>query len=317
MPTKLGRILRIALVVILLLVVVGYPVLSLAAYNAFSLPGKPLTGDPSSPFQNVSFQSRGQNYQVSAFSMAVPSNPANAMWLILAHGWKASRHAPGELERANDFRALGYNILSIDLSGGAGDTKGTGRVELGAQERYDVLGAFDYLLAQGVPAGHIGVVGTSLGAATSLLAAGLEPRIKAIWADSPYADPYQEIREQTAQYGFAEFFFPGSMFWSWVLVGRRIWESRAIDQASAFADAKQVIQLAHCSNDTFIFVHHSQDLLAAYTNKGVSASLWTETCSTEIEISQLFKVIHAVLFTDFHSAYLQRLDSFFKMNLQP
>jgi len=52
-----------------------------------------------------------------------------------------------------------------------------------------------------------------MGATTSLLAAALEPNIRAVWADSPYADTYDVITEDAPSKGFSPIFCSGGMFW--------------------------------------------------------------------------------------------------------
>ena len=56
-------------------------------------------------------------------------------------------------------------------------------------EKYDALGAFDYLVKRKIPEDKIALHGFSMGGATSILAASIEPRIKALTViDSTFAD---------------------------------------------------------------------------------------------------------------------------------
>src|SRR5260221_12489407 len=138
------------------------------------------------------------NYQVHAFYM--PGKP-DAPALINGHGWASNRHSKPDMDRAIALRDLGYNVLSIDLQDNGGDTVEDGRLSMGYKERYDVLGAFDYLLARGFISEKIGIVSISMGASTSLMAAGADPRIKAIWADRGYARPDSVVAEQAQAFG--------------------------------------------------------------------------------------------------------------------
>ena len=64
------------------------------------------------------------------------------------------------------------------------------------------MGAFDYLVERGVDpgrTGQIGLIGFSMGAATSIMAAAEEPRIAAVVADSPYADATDLIAREAAR----------------------------------------------------------------------------------------------------------------------
>ncbi|HUG24197.1 alpha/beta fold hydrolase [Piscinibacter sp.] len=83
----------------------------------------------------------------------------------------------------------GFSVLTIDLRGHG--TSSPARLTYGARERHDVLGAVDWLRAQGHS--RIGLLGASMGAATALMAAAHEPAISALVVDSPFADFAQMI----------------------------------------------------------------------------------------------------------------------------
>lgn len=76
-----------------------------------------------------------------------------------------------------------YDVLAIDLRG-HGESEGT-VTTFGAHEVRDVSGAVSALLARG--ATSVAALGGSLGAASSLLAAGCDPRIRCVVADAPFA----------------------------------------------------------------------------------------------------------------------------------
>src|SRR5260221_10444846 len=98
------------------------------------------------------------NYQVHAFYM--PGKP-DAPALINVHGWRSSRHSKPDMDRAIALRELGYNVLSIDLQDNGGDTVEDGQLSMGYKEGYDVLGAFDYLLARGFTSEKNGIMSIS------------------------------------------------------------------------------------------------------------------------------------------------------------
>ena len=76
----------------------------------------------------------------------------------------------------------------IDLRNHGQSDVVNGRMSAGNTEYNDPLGAFDYLQAQGYEAENIGLLGISLGAATSAIAFGEEPDMPALWLDSPFGD---------------------------------------------------------------------------------------------------------------------------------
>jgi uncharacterized protein len=305
----LRRLIAVVVVLALIAVLIFYPAISLVGYNTLSLqPNRQLAPDDglsvSEPFEDVTFTPRtpnGATYTVYGYYL--PGDP-DAPALINLHGWKASRHSKFDLSRAEGLRKLGYTVLSIDLSDNAGNTVGNGRISMGYEERYDALGAYDYLLTRGFAPDKIGIVGISMGGATALLTAALEPRIKAVWADSPYADPMVVSTEQAATFGFPTIIVPGGFIWGWVITGNKMWEARPIDQGPAFVANQQVIQLTHCDKDDFVFYHHSPDMMTVFTPLGVKADLWTIRCD-----------LHGYGFVDYPDEYLSRLDAFFRTNL--
>ncbi len=156
-----------------LYLVVGIIVLALAAYilvARYAYDTMSLTGDlrpellPQSTYEEVSFPSRGRDYPVYAFWQT--TNPDMPV-IINVHGYKNSRYTTYIQNRADILVSLGYNVLTPDLSDNSGKTVEDGRISMGFDERYDVLGAYDYLLAQGFTADKIGLVSESMGAATS------------------------------------------------------------------------------------------------------------------------------------------------------
>src|SRR5260221_2188025 len=222
-----------------------YALASVKGYDTISLPPTGLDRTrPNSQYENVSFPSRGQAYRVYAFYL-----PGNSGYpaLILAHGYKGTRYS--EIGRAEDLQALGYTVLSIDLSDNGGDTVGNGRISMGYSERWDVLGAYDYLLTRGFRADRIGLEGISMGAATVILAAAAEPRIRAIWADSAYTRADVEISEQAQADGIPSFIVPGGLLAGMLISGDRVWEAAPIDAASTLAQHNQAVYLIHCRND--------------------------------------------------------------------
>jgi len=260
-----------------------------------------LTATPTGGFSDVKFPSRDHQWIVHAFYM--PGQFGRPV-LINVHGYRGTRHSDFELGRAQDMRELGYTVLTIDLKDAGGDTIDNSRISMGYSERWDVLGAFDYLLAHGFTAERIGVVGESMGATTELLAAAIEPRLRAIWADSPYADTYAVLAEDAPAQNFSPLLIPGGLFWDWLLTGDRIWEAAPINDAATLAANHQAVYLVHDQNDTMVFFHHSVELNAAYIKAGVDVTFWAVP-----------GLDHIQAITYHRAEYLQRLDEFFGKHL--
>jgi len=294
----------IMIVFFILAIVVIVMFISAKAYDIVSLPTQRFPpSTPTGAFEDVTFPSRGLPYQVHAFYMP---GKGDAPALINVHGWRQSRHSEDTMARAIDLRALGYNVLSIDLQDNGGDTVEDGRLSMGYKERYDVLGAFDYLLSRGYAAEKIGLVGVSMGASTSLMAAGLDPRIKAIWEDSGYTRADSVLAEQAYADGIPTFLVPTGMLWGMLTTGDRIWEVAPIDYATSFAANQQAVYIVHDEHDTLVFFHNGVDMNAAFQKAGVDVTFW------DVPDSDLG---HAAAVSKYHDEYFQRLDGFFRNHL--
>ncbi|MCC7448400.1 MAG: prolyl oligopeptidase family serine peptidase [Anaerolineae bacterium] len=298
-----SRLKRLTIGAILLAVLVIYGFVSRLGYDAMSLPLERIPPNtPPVAYQDVSFPSRNQTYPVYAFY--IPAERANAPVLISIHGYRNSRHDDYHLNRAVYLHNLGYHVLSIDLSDSGGDTIGNGRISMGYAERWDVLGAFDYLLAQGFTPERIGLVGESMGASTALLAAAIDPHIRAVWADSGYTRADVVAGEQVEGLGLPRIIIPGGMLWGVLLSGERLWEAAPIDAGPALAAHQQAIYLVHCDQDKKVVFHHGVDLHTAYQAAGVDVTLWAVPgCE------------HSNAIVNNRDAYLQRLDAFFRRYL--
>src|SRR5947209_827921 len=120
---------------VLVAVVAIYALVSLQGYNVLSLLGRHhLTATPAGKYEDVSFPSRNQRYQVYAFFL--PAENTSAQVLISVHGYGGDRRDDYHLKRAEYLRDLGYNVLAVDLSDNGGDTVGDGRASMGYAERW-------------------------------------------------------------------------------------------------------------------------------------------------------------------------------------
>ena len=114
----------------------------------------------------------------------------DAPTVILVHGFKSNRLSM--LPWARYLYAAGYNALLYD-SRGCGESAGWG-IGVGATEPNDILGATQYL--QALPelrSKRFAALGVSLGAGDVILAAARDPDLRAVIADSPWADEKPQL----------------------------------------------------------------------------------------------------------------------------
>ena len=225
------------------------PSLSPAAYNL--------------SYENLSIPARNDQLQIAAWY--IPSDE-NRRAIILVHGRDNSR-TNGFVDHfvsfANVLHEAGFSVLMIDLRGHG--QSADSRYYFGLRERWDILGAVDWLEARGYQPGTIGVLGYSLGAASVIGAASEEQDIGAIWIDSAYADVKSVIegswREES---GLPLAFLYSTQLMARFLYGFDITASRPIDEIAGIAP--RPIYMAHCREDRMIPIAHMDRLLAVASN---------------------------------------------------
>lgn len=112
-----------------------------------------------------------------------PPDAASDAAVLICPGYNGSLDS--DIPYALPLRTAGYGVLLIDLRAhgrSAGDW-----VTLGDLERFDVLGAVDWLVQQGVR--RVALLGFSMGAGTAINAAPDHPAIVAVIADGAYTRP--------------------------------------------------------------------------------------------------------------------------------
>lgn len=215
------RTLRIAVPVTLLVLLVLYAgigyVIASGVTGAEREPLEDSLSAYSITYQDVEFVSREGDVNLDGWYVAARQT---APTVIFVHGIGSQRTGDRMTELAADFYDKGFGFLMFDLRahGLSGGEKTSG----GYHERFDVLGAFDFLKTRGVDPGDIGVLGLSMGAGTSALAAAAEPQITALVLDSPYAKASELIAQETARKTpFPEWltpiFIPMAVLWAGML----------------------------------------------------------------------------------------------------
>ena len=186
------RMFRLGLPLVLAVLVVVYGLIAfLIAQGVTKADRDPQEDHPSNynlVFEDVDFPSRRGDLALSGWYLPGENSSPH---LIFVHGIGSVRSGDNALELASRMVGLGYNVLMFDLRG-HGSSEGD-KVSGGYFERWDVLGAFDYLVERGVDPARTGLMGFSMGAATSILAAAEEPGITALAADSPFANASELI----------------------------------------------------------------------------------------------------------------------------
>ena len=217
--------------------------------------------------------------------------------VVFVHGKDACRGDELKADSAGLLRRLneaGLAVLLIDLRGHGQSSNA--RLTYGHRERFDVLGAVDWLRAQGHQ--RIGVLGASMGAASTLLAAAEEPAICAVVADSAFADFGQMIERQYRKLcRLPACVLPGALAIGRLLTGVTLQQVRPLDAAARLVGRPCL--LIHSAGDRFIPASDARRLAAA-----AQAELWiTDSLG------------HIGSYRAAPAAYTERVRAFFEQHL--
>ena len=226
-------------------------------------------GDPSQldlSFEDISIQV-GDGHTLSGWY--IPAEASDKA-VIFIHGHGADRH-----EGMRWFKAVhqaGFNILAFDLRNQGKSAKSFST--MGYFEKRDVIAALDYLQQQ-KQIESIGIFGTSMGAATSIMAMVDDSRIAAGVFEAGWAnldDLYSEIIEQ--HMGLPS--YPLLPLTNWMLEQRTGMEMAKLNPEDMLADiAPRPVFIIHCSGDNLIgFSHGERNYAAAKKPK----EFWKSPC---------------------------------------
>ena len=226
-------------------------------------------------YQEVSFPSRDDHLTIAAWWItgAAVTDPTTTPTVILVHGLGSCRRSPSILLAAGMLHRNGINTLLIDLRDQGDSQIEDGRYAAGTEEYRDVLGGWDWLISdQGIAPERIGLFGTSLGAATVLIAMGEEPRVAATWEDSSYADLHVAVQAELARNGYPTF-LADSANWIGKLISGDDLGSLSPLGAIAKLNGRPVY-ITHGAADTRLSVQYAADLADAIRAQGGTVDPW-------------------------------------------
>ena len=223
------------------------------------------------------FQFRGRNYIRKDYdlissqgykmkcSLIEPEpyfRPSKEMPVVVYLHGNASCRLEG-LRTLNILLPYNINLFIVDFPG-CGLSEGE-YISLGYYESYDVGIIIDFL--ENLPGvGKIGLWGRSMGAATTLIYAHRDKRIKAICMDSPFADFYRLAKELTKRtINIPDILISGALG----IIRRTILSKNGMDisKLNPIEKAEKTYQPAifvHAINDQLIDKQHSMDIFDIY-----------------------------------------------------
>lgn len=175
---------------------------------------------------------------------------------ICFHGYKSRSFADfaGGSEMAFD---MGHNVLLVDQRA-HGRSEGR-TISFGIRERWDVLSWVNYVVKRFGSETQILLYGVSMGAATVLMASGLDlpSNVRGIVADCPYAKPMDIILHVGKSNPL-----PQCLIHFFVILGARIYggfDIRETDAVKAVTASKTPILIVHGEADSFVPASMSEE----------------------------------------------------------
>jgi dipeptidyl aminopeptidase/acylaminoacyl peptidase len=256
-----------------------------------------------SDFEDVTFPSRDPRaYLLHAWW--VPAVSATAPAVILVHGQSSCRRDPVLLLPAGMLHRNGYSVLLVDLRDHGDSEVEDARYANGTEEYLDVLGAWDWLTATGVPPDRIGVLGESLGAAVAIIATGEEPRIAALWEGSSYANYRAIATEELHRLGYPDFLLDAAVQLGRLISGDDVTSRNPDTEIPRMAG--RPLFIVHGAEDLRIDPHHAWDLAAAASTAGTDVEPWIVPGAHHSEAAFIDPDTYEARLTEFFGVALNR-----------
>lgn len=221
-------------------------------------------------YEEVRFPSRETNFDIAGWYVrGEPDKPA----VILLDGIGGCKNAQAALVPAGMLARNGFNVLLIDLHETGDSAIDDGYSTIGNDEYLDVLGAWDWLReVHGFDEARIGIAANSLGAATSFYAFVEEPRVAAIFLNSPFANLPQILDAELKRNSFPTFLGMPALSVGSLLTGQNLWARSPLDAITHTGD--RPIFVVHSADDKRISIDHSYQLEKAANAAGANATFW-------------------------------------------
>ena len=230
-------------------------------------------GEPSFTYHKVNYvrhdyeilNTRGKILKCSFLESVLESRTNYIMPVVIYLHGNASCRMEG-IKYSPELLKRGINIFVFDFEG-CGQSEGD-YISLGWYEKDDVRTVIDFL--EKLPGvGNIGLWGRSMGAATTMLYAYSDKRVKAICMDSPFAEFKVLAKELVNQYvKLPDFIIEGTMS----LIKNTVKEKNNLDidklQPLIYANKTKVPAFfVHAMNDELINLDQTTRLYEAYAGK--------------------------------------------------
>ena len=189
---------------------------------------------------------------------------------LICHGYKSSPLRDGS-GGGCDSRSMEHNLLLI-YQRAHGESEGR-TITFGILERYDILDWANYMTDKLGDKTEIILIGTSMGAASVLMASELDlpDTVKCIIADCPYSSPREIIQKSAADMGY-----PARLIYPFVRLGARLFGHFSPDAAStteAVKRARVPLLICHGKDDSMVPYQMSEKIAGSALAAGMECTL--------------------------------------------
>lgn len=192
----------------------------------------------------------------------IPAGPDAAPGVLLVHGWESARDRT--LPHAQVLHAAGFHVLTLDIRGHGANAAELLPLSVG-EYAADARAGVDALVAR-PEVTRVAILGHSMGAAGSLVAAAADPRVAAVVSVAAPADP-DRLTRQT--FRLARLPIPGPIAWPLAWLTTRVYlrpRGHSVSSINATRAVRAIaapVLFAHGTEDGVVPIDHLAHLVAA------------------------------------------------------
>jgi len=203
--------------------------------------------------------------------------------VIFAHGYGHNRVVLNRLKLAKRLTQEGYNVLMFDFRNSGLSQKD--EATIGLKEQTDLMTAINFV-ADEKKMNNIGLMGWSMGASTSIMTGVKSKNVKAVIADSPFADLKEYSKESFTKWtGLPSFLATGITVIAEHFTEVRTEKVKPVIAAKKYNEEDKGLFLIHNKGDKKISYKQSKII----SDKAKNSEIWTPEKGGHIRTYQYYQ----------------------------